>query len=102
VRWIYGTEKPYITVDERKLNEKQVRLIAHSLSVCQFHWFYAIMNRLVPDRFENIEKCDRLGLKLLGPLGSILAGRVILSGQISRWRRQESNPQNVVTEAAQE
>jgi ubiquinone/menaquinone biosynthesis C-methylase UbiE len=84
VKWIYGTDKPYITADERKLNEKEVRLIAQFLSVREIHWFYAIISRLVPDRFENIEKCDRLALKVLGPIGSIFAGRVILSGQISK------------------
>jgi ubiquinone/menaquinone biosynthesis C-methylase UbiE len=82
VEWVYGTKKPYITADERKLNEKQLKLIAQSLTQSQTTWFHAIINRLVPDRFENIEKCDRITLKLLGPIGSILAGRVILTGQI--------------------
>jgi ubiquinone/menaquinone biosynthesis C-methylase UbiE len=82
VKWIYGTDKPYITADERKLNEKQIKLIARSLRVLHLDWFHATINRLVPDRFENIEKCDRIALKILGPIGSILAGRVVLSGHI--------------------
>lgn len=84
VKWIYGTDRPYITADERKLNEKQVQQIAESLSDSKTDWFYMIMNRLVPDRFETVEKCDRLMLEACGEMGSIFAGRVILWGQLRK------------------
>jgi ubiquinone/menaquinone biosynthesis C-methylase UbiE len=84
VQWIYGSNRPYITADERKLNEKEITLIADSLSSARTDWFYAIINRLVPDRFTALEICDRIAIKLLGPFGSIVAGRVILRGQIPK------------------
>jgi len=33
VRRIYGTEKPYITVDERKLDQRDLRQIGHALQI---------------------------------------------------------------------
>jgi ubiquinone/menaquinone biosynthesis C-methylase UbiE len=83
-RLIYGPGKPYITVDERKLTERDMRLIAAPLVVDDRRYFNFLVTRLVPDRWDFTAKLDRIALKLLGPLGRLLAGRVLLTGAV--WK----------------
>ncbi|HWQ34613.1 MAG TPA: class I SAM-dependent methyltransferase [Blastocatellia bacterium] len=80
-RFVYGGETdPYVTEDERKLTEHDVRQIVSYLTVEQTDYFYFVVKRLLPE-FALGAKLDRLLMKLAGPLGSILGGRVLLSGQ---------------------
>lgn len=77
VRWIYGTDKPYITSDERPLDAQDLRLLRNHLSIRSTEYFYFVARRLFPDRFPILMKLDRLLMILGKPLGPFLAGRVL-------------------------
>lgn len=84
-RLIYGTAKPYITEDERKLTEADLAQIIQPLRapLLEKH-FNFIVTRVIPDRFDLPNKIDRLVLMLLKPLGRLLAGRVLYSARIAK------------------
>lgn len=88
-RLIYGPGKPYITEDERKLNEIDIRQITKSLQPRLFvKYFNFLVTRVIPDRFETLAKLDRLLLKILNPIGHLLAGRVLFSARILKSTEQ--------------
>lgn len=82
---IYGSGKPYITEDERKLSEVDLMEIDKFLREQEFlKHFNFIVTRLVPDRLEFLAKLDQLLLRVLRPIGSLLAGRVLFSARIRK------------------
>lgn len=84
-RLIYGAGKPYITEDERKLSEVDIREIVkplHSRDLDKY--FNFLVTRIVPDRFVFLAKIDRLLLIMLKPFARFLAGRVLFSARISK------------------
>ncbi|MEM7542665.1 MAG: class I SAM-dependent methyltransferase [Pseudomonadota bacterium] len=82
-RFIYGSERPYITEDERKLTEKDVTECLHVLQEPELKkYFSCIVARVLPDRWVWLRKIDRLLLIILGPLGSWFGGRVLIAGKI--------------------
>lgn len=82
-RFIYGTSKPYITSDERKLTEIDIRRIREVLGVIEMDtYFNFLVNRIVPDRYDMLARIDRLLLVLLRPIAPLLAGRVLFSGRV--------------------
>jgi ubiquinone/menaquinone biosynthesis C-methylase UbiE len=84
-RMIYGPGKPYITEDERKLSESDLKAIVGPLRSISFEkHFNFLVTRLIPDRFDVLNKADALLLVLLRPFGKFLAGRVLFSAQIEK------------------
>lgn len=84
-RWIYGPEKPYITEDERKLNELDLKEITKPLQPNQFEkHFNFLVTRIVPDNFEFVAKVDRLLLRVFKPIGRFLAGRILFGARVSK------------------
>ena len=84
-RIIYGEGKPYITQDERKLSEVDMREIMKQLHACDLDkHFNFLVTRIVPDRLEFLAKMDRLLLIVLKPFARFLAGRVLFSARISK------------------
>jgi ubiquinone/menaquinone biosynthesis C-methylase UbiE len=84
-RLIYGPGEPYITEDERKLDESDLKEIAKPLQPRLFtKHFNFLVNRVIPDRFESIAKLDRILLRMLRPIGHMLAGRVLFSARIKK------------------
>lgn len=82
-RWIYGTDEPYITADERKLTERDVAAIRDELGrreMCRY--FNAVVTRLIPDRFDLVGRVDRTALAAIGPVGALFAGRILFSGRV--------------------
>lgn len=80
---IYGSGKPYITEDERKLSEFDLKQIMKPLQPRLFvKYFNFLVTRIIPDRFETLAKFDRLLLRLLSPIGHLLAGRVLFGARI--------------------
>lgn len=75
--WVYGTDKPYITEDEVPLSEREIGKLLGTLSNTHRDYFNFLVGRLFPDRFDFICKADRILLRALGPLGSILACRCV-------------------------
>jgi SAM-dependent methyltransferase len=76
---IYGGD-PYITPDERKLNERDLGAVTGYLRDCQYDFFSIIADRLFSNQLTAACKADKLLAKAMGPLGKLFAGRVIFSG----------------------
>ena len=84
-RFIYKGEDPYITKDERKMSEHDVAKVTARLSrIANRRYYNMFVTRLVPDRFRILNILDRLALKFLGPLGGVVAGRVVLVGLLEK------------------
>lgn len=82
-RFIYGPAKPYITADERKLNERDLRLIQQPLGPLLLHkYFNFLVTRIVPDGIALLAKGDRIALCCLRPLAHLLAGRVLFAARV--------------------
>jgi len=85
LRFIYGSNKPYITEDERKLTETDLQIIRKPLRRPEFfRYFNFIVTRLLPDRVGAFAKLDQLLLRVLGPVGFLVAGRVLFSARINK------------------
>jgi ubiquinone/menaquinone biosynthesis C-methylase UbiE len=82
-RLIYGPDKPYITEDERKLTERDIRFITRGLQVRSTSYFNFLVTRLIPDRFDTASRVDRLLMKALHPVSRFLAGRVLITASPS-------------------
>lgn len=84
-RFIYGVDKPYITENERKLTELDVAAITRHLQSLELKdYFNFLVTRVIPDKYTSMSKLDRLLLIILKPIGCILAGRFLFSGQIAK------------------
>lgn len=82
-RLIYGPGKPYITEDERKLSERDLEQIMKPLQSPQFiKYFNFLTARIVPDRFDQFSKLDRILLRILRPIAHVLAGRVLFAAHV--------------------
>ena len=82
-RLIYGPGRPYITEDERKLSELDLEQIMKPLQPRLFtKYFNFLVTRIIPDRSDKLAQVDRLLLRLLHPIGHLLAGRMLFSARI--------------------
>lgn len=81
---IYGDDKPYITADERKIEEAEFTLVEAACSEFEVDWFNFFVGRLVPDRSPLVAGIDRAAMKLAGPAGRLLAGRVVFEGAVRK------------------
>lgn len=83
--FIYGTGTPYITEDERKLNERELGMILGKLLPgYQLHFLAMVSGRLVPLSWAKVGRFDRTVLAGMGRRAALLAGRVVLAGSIGR------------------
>jgi ubiquinone/menaquinone biosynthesis C-methylase UbiE len=84
-KFVYAGNRPYITVDERKLSERDIRLITASVSNLAFKkYFNFIVTRLIPDEYEPINKLDRMLMAVLHPIARFLAGRILFAGVVQK------------------
>lgn len=84
-KMIYGSGKPYITEDERKLSEFDLDQIMRQLEPRLFtKHFNFLVTRVIPDRFESLAKVDRLLLLVFRPIAHLLAGRMLFSARIAK------------------
>ena len=74
VKRIYGTEKPYITADERKLDQRDLQQIGNALQLTDKQYFLLFSGRLATSTFQAI--VDRLIL-MIPFIGYFLGGRVV-------------------------
>jgi ubiquinone/menaquinone biosynthesis C-methylase UbiE len=80
---IYRGEKPYITDDERKIDQYELDLIRALLRDVKCDYFNFVVARFIPDSVPA-QIVDRAFAGCLGPLGRCLAGRVLLAGHIAK------------------
>lgn len=78
-RVIYGPGRPYITADERKMNQRDMALVVDGLNVRHQLHFNFLVTRILPE-MDFLARVDRALLAALRPLGALLAGRVIVVG----------------------
>jgi len=81
-RWVYGTDTPYITADERKLNEGDLKLVEGGLRWTTYQYFNLLVGRIFPDRWDWLAKLDRWALQNLRSLGRYFAARVVMVGRL--------------------
>ena len=81
---IYGVSDPYVTEDEQKLNQAELRLITSNLDEAKRIYFGVVQGRLFPSRIVGLAPMDRFALKVLGPLGVLFAGRVVFAGRLRK------------------
>src|SRR5262249_45973947 len=80
--FVYGTDQPYITADERKLNETDIRLISATIANTQlWRYFNFLVTRVLPERFDWMSQLDQFMLWMLHPFAHMLAGRILLAGR---------------------
>ena len=85
VKFIYGTTKPYITQDEHKINEDELKLLEDVLNNPTYRFFMVINGRLSSTKTIWTAKFDRMLLAFLPTaFKRKLAGRVLLFGTITK------------------
>jgi 2-polyprenyl-3-methyl-5-hydroxy-6-metoxy-1,4-benzoquinol methylase len=82
-RRIYHGEEPYITLDERKINQSEFEIARRALTNTRCRYFNTVVNRFVSDA-DSMEMIDRILTRSIGPAGRVLAGRVLVSGQVAK------------------
>lgn len=83
-KFVYSGEKPYITEDERKLTESDVRCISSFLRPTDHIDYYNfVVTRLLPER-QLLARVDRVLLLAFRPLRHVLAGRVLFAAQVEK------------------
>lgn len=83
--FIYQHSKPYITEDERKLTELDMKEVLRPFArITDKKYFYLFVTRIVPEKYPLLGKIDRVLMRLLHPFGAWLAGRILLTGTIKK------------------
>jgi hypothetical protein len=80
---IYKGQTPYITEDERKINEDELDTIRATLTDVRCRYFNAIVNRFLPD-WDPVEMVDYVLVQCMGSIARWLAGRILLTGYITK------------------
>ncbi|MBI1875770.1 MAG: class I SAM-dependent methyltransferase [Acidobacteria bacterium] len=81
---IYGNGTPYITADERKMTERDIRILKTAVGrVEREKYFDFLVSRVLP-RIAALAIMDRLLLTGLQPIARVLGGRVLLVGRVSK------------------
>jgi ubiquinone/menaquinone biosynthesis C-methylase UbiE len=85
VRFIYGTDNPYITEDEQKINQRELAVLTAILrpGALRRHFLF-LGGRILPGDWRGVEKFDRAFFAVIGPAGRIFAGRVVLAGTVAK------------------
>jgi 2-polyprenyl-3-methyl-5-hydroxy-6-metoxy-1,4-benzoquinol methylase len=83
LKFIYGTDRPYITEDERKIDERELDLLLAALQPGgALSFFQLLTGRVVPGGWRRMARLDHVVLNH-GP-GRLLAGRFVLRGTIRK------------------
>ena len=83
-RVIYGTDRPYITEDEHKIDEDELAVLEGILAPGMRHrYFMMLCGRVMSHRKPALAKFDQALLGMLGGLGRVTAGRVLLVGRVA-------------------
>jgi ubiquinone/menaquinone biosynthesis C-methylase UbiE len=81
VRRIYQTDQPYITQDERQMDERDVARVAGMLANVSTDYFNCINARFYPPTSVPLMKFDRRLLSTNRRLAAVLGGRVLITGR---------------------
>jgi hypothetical protein len=78
IRLIYRADRPYVTADERKLDQRDLAAIGEVLEITDMQYYSLFYARLTRWQYQLI--IDRLILMMPGA-GYFLAGRVVVAGR---------------------
>lgn len=78
---IYRDRDPYITADERKLDERDLSELERAFPGLRLDWFLLFVQRFVGDGSDGLARLDRALLRAVGGAGRLLAGRVVFEGR---------------------
>jgi ubiquinone/menaquinone biosynthesis C-methylase UbiE len=85
VRFIYGTDTPYITEDEHKIDEREFAVVrSHMTDDIELQHFNFLDGRIVPSGLPLFSQFDRAVLMALRPMAAVLAGRVVFRGTVAK------------------
>jgi len=74
----------YITEDERKLCQSDLFFIKKFLSDIRIKFFYLFVGRVIPSKYDLLDKLDRLIFMAMGPIGYLFAGRILIFAKINK------------------
>lgn len=84
-KFVYGEQKPYITEDERKLTEADVKTLVAMMKTPEItKYFNFFVTRIIPDKYLLLRKLDRALLIMLSPISFVLGGRVLVAGELKK------------------
>lgn len=84
VRLVYGERRPYITADERKMDERDMQLVREALEVDFERHFDFLVNRVLPAHITACNVVDYLLLNASQPVARWLGGRAMLAGIVRK------------------
>lgn len=85
VKRIYGTEDPYITEDEHKIDEAELAVVESMMGPgIRRRYFMLVAGRLVPPYHTPAQKFDVKVLNSAPAIGRLLAGRIVVSGTVGK------------------
>jgi hypothetical protein len=85
VRRIYSADRPYVTIDERKLDQHDLRQIGEILEITETQYYSLLYARLT--RWQYQMMIDRLIL-MMPLVGYFLGGRVVFAARVSALSRR--------------
>jgi 2-polyprenyl-3-methyl-5-hydroxy-6-metoxy-1,4-benzoquinol methylase len=80
-RFIYGSDSPYITEDERKLDHRELADLKAQIVPDRLTYFYVIITRIIPQRFSYFGRVDKVLCQALFGAGRYVSGRFLLVGR---------------------
>lgn len=87
VKYIYGSDKPYITEDEHKIDHIEFLVIENIMKRCRVGYYNFLVGRLLPENSVLVSKIDRIFIRSLGGLGKFFAGRLVFNGVLDEPAR---------------
>ena len=84
VRIVYGARRPYITADERKMNEHDMAQVRGAMHVEFERHFDFLVNRVLPADITACNVVDFLMLNAATPLARRLGGRALVAGTVRK------------------
>jgi 2-polyprenyl-3-methyl-5-hydroxy-6-metoxy-1,4-benzoquinol methylase len=83
-RLIYGSREPYITSDERKMSEHDMRKVMALMSTVSHRaYFNFLVRRIFPDQVW-ISQIDCCFMRCFPWLGPFLGGRILVAGTVGK------------------
>jgi ubiquinone/menaquinone biosynthesis C-methylase UbiE len=86
LRIVYGADKPYITDDERKMNEHDLAVVVGALEPSpRTRFFDLAINRILPSHIHALNIADYVVLNgVLRPIARYCGGRVLMTGTLRK------------------
>jgi SAM-dependent methyltransferase len=81
-RVVYGKAPPYITPDERKMDEMDISRVCEFVDVHSERFFDLAVNRVLPPNAGLLNKADTAALNASAWFGRLLAGRILMVGSM--------------------